>query len=924
MAELPRGTVTFLFTDIEGSTRRWEHDPDRMRAALARHDVLLAAAIEQHEGVVVKARGEGDSIFAVFDRATDAADAAISIQKSLSAEVWPTTEPIRVRMALHTGEAELRDGDYYGAAVNRCARLRAAGHGGQILLSRSTFDLIRDAPPAGVSLISLGEFRLKDLIRSEHVFQLTGSGLPSEFPPLRTLDLRANNLPVQRSPLIGREQELADLQRMLLRDDVGLVTLTGPGGTGKTRLSLQVAADVIEQFEDGAFFVGLAPISDPSLMAPTIALALGIETGNRPALDSLKDYCQERRLLLILDNFEQLLAAAPIVADLLRASAGLKIVVTSRAALRIRGETEFPVPPLALPNPKMLPAPTALAQFAAVALFIERATAIRPDFAVTNENAPAVAEICARLDGLPLAIELAAARIRLLTPSAMLVRLDRRLPLLAGGARDLPARQQTLRSAIAWSHDLLDEAERVLFRRLGVFVGGCTIEAAEAVCADVGDQDRISVFDGIETLVSQSLLRQEEGQDGEPRVLMLETIREFALEQLDAAGETDSLRRQHATFFLDLAERADAQLSGPQQLRWLQHLDAEHDNLRAALNWSAAQPDERELAGRLVVSLTWFWHVRGHPLEMREWPTRVLACWPDSDRSLLRGRVLTRCGMAGWQQGDFIVARAWFEESLAIFGELGAIHDRALALFFLGNVVLATGERAGAEACYDECLTAYRQAGHAWGIGLALQGLGLIALLRDDLEAGEAHLEASLSSMRRAQDAWGSAHALNLLGDLARRQGDYERAGIRYDEGLACFRSLGTRGPMASLLHNLGYVALYRQDAQRAGEIFRESLSLFRDAGDKRGLAECMAGLAAVAAVGAQPERAAHLFGASEALLESIGARLSASNLDDYERNVATARKGHDASAFAVAWSAGRAMTPEQAVAHALETPELT
>src|SRR5688572_21794958 len=362
---LPSGTVTFLFTDIEGSTRRWESDPDGMRAALARHDALLTATIARHGGVVVKARGEGDSFFAVFDRATDATSAACSVQERLGAEPWPTDGPLRVRMALHTGEADLRDGDYYGAAVNRCARLRMAGHGGQVLLSQSTYDLVRDAALPGLEFVSLGEFRLKDLVRPEHIFQLSTASLPAEFPALRTLDLRANNLPVQRSPLIGREQELGKLQQVLRRDDVGLVTMTGPGGTGKTRLSLQLAADVIDHFADGAFFVGLAPLSDPDLVASSIAQTIGVEIGNRPAIDRLKDYCQGKQLLLILDNFEQVLPAASVVADLLGASAGLKIVVTSRSALRIGGEYEFPVPPLALPNPEVRHAPEALSMFAA-------------------------------------------------------------------------------------------------------------------------------------------------------------------------------------------------------------------------------------------------------------------------------------------------------------------------------------------------------------------------------------------------------------------------------------------------------------------------------------------------------------------------------------------------------------------------------
>jgi predicted ATPase/class 3 adenylate cyclase len=922
MTELPSGTVTFLFTDIEGSTRLWESNPVAMQAALARHDAVLTATIERHGGVVVKARGEGDSFFAAFARASDAAGAAITIQEALWAEAWPANTLIRARIALHTGEVELREGDYYGAAVNRCARLRAAGHGGQILISQSTYDLIRDAPPPGAELVSLGECRLRDLVRPEQVFQLTALDLPAEFPPLRTLDARPNNLPVQRSPLIGREQDLADLQQLILRDDVGLVTLTGPGGTGKTRLGLQVAADLLDHFADGAFFVNLAPISDVSLVASSIAQALGIQTGTRPAAEGLKDYASGKQLLLILDNFEQILSATPLVAELLSASAGLKIVVTSRAALRIRGEYEFPVPALALPNPGRLPSPAALSQFTAVALFIERATAIRPDFAVTNENAPAVAEICARLDGLPLAIELAAARIRLLTPQAMLARLDRRLPLLTGGARDLPTRHQTLRSTIAWSYDLLDDdAERALFRRLGVFVGGCTIEAIEAVCADVGNSESLLALDGIESLVSKSLLRQEEGSAGEPRFQMMETIREFALEQLAAAGETASLRRQHATFFLGLAEQAALHLLGPRQLPWLERLDAENDNLRAALSWSLAEPGEVESASRVAVALFWFWTFRSHLSEMRDWLTRALDRSTGANRTLLRARLLTQLAVADWQQGDFSSARArgWLDESLSICRELGAARDLAFALYFLGMIAMATGDPATAEARYGESLTTYRELGDAWGLSQPLLGLGRVALERGDLERAQVYLEECLASVRRAGEPFGMAQALNSLGDVARRQGDYGRARALYEEGLAHFGSLGTRWSAAGLLHNLAYVSLYQQDGTRAAELFAESLALFREAGDKRGLAECLAGFAAVAAVGGQPARGARLFGASEALLEAIDARLSPSNLTDYERNLAVARGGLDVVAFAAAWSEGRAMPPELAAAYALE-----
>jgi class 3 adenylate cyclase len=496
MAELPGGTVTFLLTDVEGSTTLWEQAPEAMRVALARHDVLFEAAVHHHDGVHIRPRGEGDSRFAVFTSAPNAVSAAVTIQRAFAEEQWRTPRPIKVRIGVHSGEAELRDGDYYGSAVNRCARIRGIGHGGQTLLSEATAALVQDRLASDVTLLDLGEHRLKDLTRPEHVFQLEVSDLPDHFPSLVSLDSRPHNLPIQPTPLIGRERELQAVHQLLTHDDIRLVTLTGPGGIGKTRLSLQVAAEVMDRFLDGVYFVALAPISDPELVPATIAQVLEIrDVGGRPVRDSLKDYLRNRCLLLLLDNFEQILPAAPVVSELLGASPGLKVLVTSRAPLELRAEHELAVPPLALPNRQHPPPADTLSQFGAVALFIERAAAIKPDFAVTNDTAPAVAEICHRLDGLPLAIELAAARVRLLNPQTMLTRLEHRLPLLTGGARDLPARQQTLRGAIDWSHDLLEPHEQRLFRQLAVFVGGFTLETAEAVC-HVDSGLEVDVLDG--------------------------------------------------------------------------------------------------------------------------------------------------------------------------------------------------------------------------------------------------------------------------------------------------------------------------------------------------------------------------------------------------------------------------------------------
>jgi class 3 adenylate cyclase len=482
MADLPTGTVTFLFTDIEGSTKLWERDAEAMKAALVRHDEILREAIEDKGGFVFKT--VGDAFCCAFPTAPDAIKAALSAQRSLCTEEWNEGCTIRARMALHTGTVEARGGDYYGPPVNRVARLLSAGHGGQTLLSHAIQELVRDELPSGTNLRDLGEKRLKDLFRPERVFQVIAPGLPSEFPPLRTLDAYRNNLPLQPTPLVGREREVEAVCERLRSPDVRLLTLVGPGGTGKTRVGLQAAVELLEEFEGGVFLVALAAIADPALVGSTIARALGLtETGDQPPEEILKSYVRERQLLLLLDNFEQVLEAAPLLDVLLGAAPRLKVLATSRAPLRLYGEHEFPVPPLLLPDTVHLPETETLAQYEAVRLFIERARAVKPDFTVTNENAPAVAEICARLDGLPLAIELAAARIRLLPPQAMLFRLSNRMKLLTGGARNLPERQQTLRGAIEWSYDLLDPEEQTLFARLSVFAGGRTLEAIEARCA---------------------------------------------------------------------------------------------------------------------------------------------------------------------------------------------------------------------------------------------------------------------------------------------------------------------------------------------------------------------------------------------------------------------------------------------------------
>src|SRR5215216_1569219 len=495
----------------------WESNVPAMQVALARHDEILRGATEQHGGYVFKTIG--DAFCCAFRTAPDALETSLFAQRALLSKVgWPEeTGPLLVRMALHTGTTEERDGDYFGPPVNRVARLLSAAHGAQVLLSLPTHEMVRDQLPAGTSLTDLGEHRLKDLFRPERVFQLSTPELPSEFPHLRTLEAYRNNLSLQPTPLVGREKEVSEVRDLLRSEETRLLTLTGPGGIGKTRLALQAAADLLDDFSDGAFLVPLATLTEAELFFSAVAETLGVrETGEQSLDESLKDYLHERRLLLVLDNFEQVLGAAPAVTQLLAAAPGLKVLATSRAPLGLYGEHEFPVPPLTLPDLKRPPPLERLTQYEAVGLFVERARAVKPDFSITNESAPAVAEICVRLDGLPLAIELAAARIKMLPPKAMLPRLSSRLKLLTGGARDLPVRQRTLRGAIEWSHTLLGDGEKTLFARMAVFSGGRTLEAVEAVCDAQGDLP-VDTFEGVSSLLDKSLLRQEEGPEGEPR-----------------------------------------------------------------------------------------------------------------------------------------------------------------------------------------------------------------------------------------------------------------------------------------------------------------------------------------------------------------------------------------------------------------------
>jgi predicted ATPase/class 3 adenylate cyclase len=917
MASPPTGTVTFLFTDIEGSTKLWEDNAPAMQAALARHDELLRLAIEEHGGYLFKT--VGDAFCCAFPTAPDALEAALEAQRLLLKERWGESTTLRVRMALHIGAAEEREGDYFGPPVNRVARLLSAAHGGQVLLSLPTHEMVRDQLPAGMSLTDLGEHRLKDLFRPERVFQLSAAELPSEFPPLRTLDAYRNNLPLQPTPLVGREKEVSEVCDLLRGDETRLLTLTGPGGIGKTRLALQAAADLLDDFSDGAFLVPLATLTEAELLLPTVAETLGVrESGEQPLDESLKDYLSERRVLLVLDNFEQVLGAAPTVTELLAGAPGLKVLATSRAPLGLYGEKEYAVPPLSVPDVRHLPDLKTLSQYEAVRLFIERAKSAKADFEVTDDSAPAVAEICVRLDGLPLAIELAAARIKMLPPRAMLHRLGSRLKLLTGGARDLPERQRTLRGTIEWSHALLDEGERTLFGRLAVFSGGRTLEAIEAICDAEGDLP-VDAFDGISSLVDKSLLRQEEGPGGEPRFVMLETVHEFAREKLRQSAEAEQIKRVHAEYFLTVAEEAFPELRGPHQLEWLERLEAEHDNMRAALSW-ALDRKEVESALRLGSALSGFWSVRDYQSEGRRWLGEALAM--DGRVSPeVRAMALAGAGWLAMDQGDLGRAQEACEEGLELLANEAreeASEARLWLLGFLGWVAWQREQHEQAKQLFEEGLALSQEMSDIWWLATSLSNLAVVSQSLGNSERATELYYESMGLLREQGDKHSLAINLNNLAMVVYSQGDLGRAAQLTEEAVALFRELGARGDAALGLCNLGWIALLQDDLGRTTDLYRESLSLSWDTGLNQIVQGSLEGLACLAGAQGKTERATQLWGAAQALHETKGIPRDIDFLAEADARISAVRSGMGEEAWEEAWHKGRAMTLDEAVSYAL------
>lgn len=881
---LPSGTITFLFTDIEGSSKLWDQRSEPMRDALACHDAIVRRAIESHNGRVFKT--VGDAFCAAFHTAPEALAAALAAQRGLQAHEWAEVETLRVRMALHTGEAELRDEDYFGQPLNRVARLLAIGHGGQVLLSDVTHGLVGNLLPEAASLRPMGLHRLKDLQQPELVFQLCHPDLPSGFPPLRSLSPNLTNLPVQITSFIGRNKEMEEVQQLLA--ETRLLTLTGAGGCGKTRLAQHVAANLVEDYPDGVWLVELAALTAGGLVAQAVASALGIrEEPGRSLARTLTDSLRYKTLLLLMDNCEHLAAECAGLADsLLRSCPNMKVVATSREPLNIAGETTYRVPSMLPADPGRLALeeqdlPAALMDYDAVRLFVERARSHRPEFILTSRNAPAVAQVCSRLDGIPLAIELAAARIRAMTVEQVAQRLDDRFRLLTGGSRTALPRQQTLRATIDWSYNQLSEVEQTLFHRLSVFAGGWTLEAAEAVCCGEGIESW-EVLDLLTSLVEKSLVLLEE-QDAQARYRLLETVRQYGGERLEEVGKQSQVRDKHRDYFLALV-----QASGSDRKTWLARLEAEHDNLRGALARCLDDADASEavlgLVTRLVsphdpYSLFNFWYLRGYWSEGREWLERALqrsSALSDS----LRAEVLRATGsMAGYQQ-DYECAAPLLAESVALWRELGDKRHTAGGLLDLGFMHWQQGDYARATEALQACLAIQRELGAA-------------------------------SSM-----AWTLAYQGGVFYD----EGRCTEARAACEESLTLLEGWDTWG-RALCLETLAKVALSEAEPVRATALLAESLRLRQELGHKWGMVECLRTFAAVAALREQPRRAAQLYGAAEVLGEASGIPVSPNFRARYDRDLAAVRQALGDGAFASQFAAGRALSWDQAIAYALEEP---
>ena len=954
MINLPSGTVTFLFTDIEGSTKLAQEYPDAMPMLLARHHEILHQSIQSYNGYVFQV--VGDSFAAAFHSASDALHAAVDAQQLLQRESW-TPAPIKVRMGIHTGAAQLQidsnDNTYSGyATLASTQRIMSAGHGGQILVSGATCGLVPDMLPADSEFQDMGEKRLKDLLRPEHLYQLNISGLPSSFPPLKTLDIFLNNLPTQLTTFIGRENEIAEVKQEL--ELHRLVTLTGSGGTGKTRLSLQVAADLLEKFDHGVWFIELAPLADPELIPRTILSTIGIiEQPGKMPIEILKEYLHEKKVLILLDNCEHLIeASAQVTNALLNAAPKLRILASSREALGVKGEMSYPVPSLSLPDIKHLPVIEQLSQYEAVRLFIDRALLVAPHFGVDKDNAPHIAQICYRLDGIPLAIELAAARTKMMSVEQISARLNDRFHLLTGGARTALPRQQTLRALIDWSYDLLTENEQVLLRCLSVFADGWTLEAAEDVCA--GDViESYEVLDLLTQLVNKSLVVvMEHSQSGETRYRMLETIRQYAREKLMEIGNGESIRDKHLAYFVKLVEQAEPELYRSTQVFWFNKLDDELDNLRMALEWALTTNVE---PGLRIAVIPWrFWNTRGYYSEMGTWLSQYLKQYRKTDVLYVQALIAFTSSLL--EQGNFSETIKVAKQSLQMARAISHRPLEAISLSSLGVTILlqgnvsegiplleqslaisrAIGDKIGQadtleKLAFDnsnlelaisyarECVELRRELGDLLGIAVNLNTLALLTSYKRDFRSAVTWVEEALSISRQSGFRSVEAYVLGVYGSLEYWQSNYSQAVAYFEQQILLCEKLGDHYENLWAHVHIAYAILRMGDIQQASRMFEKSIQDTRISGLTIALVYAVEGLASLNVNQGQFARATQLFAWTDAMREKIGDHRPLVEQDSVECDLVLIHSKVADSDFASLSAEGLRMTVEEAVTLALE-----
>jgi predicted ATPase/class 3 adenylate cyclase/Tfp pilus assembly protein PilF len=902
--KLPGGTVTLVFTDIEGSTRLLHTLGPGYEDALATHRRLLREAFLVHCGIEVDT--QGDAFFYAFSRAHDALAGAIQGQRALASHPWPGGAELRVRMGIHTGEPTVTQEGYVGSDVHLGARICAAAWGEQILVSDPTA-LLAQLPD--LSLRDLGEHSLKDIDHPLRLHQVLAAGLRQAFPPLRTASSHPTNLPPKLSPLLGRTEDITELVSLLAAPDSRIVTLTGPGGVGKTRVALAAGAEMLRSFEDGVFFVDLSALADPALVVGAIAAALGLrESPGRTVAETVADYLASRNTLLILDNLEHLLGAVAEVSALVSSASSLKVLVTSREPLRIEGEMEFPLSPLALPLSG--DEPEDILASSAVELFVTRAQAVRPAFIVSPEAAPYVAQICRRLDGLPLAIELAAARVKVLSVAALASRLEDSLAALGSGRRDASDRQRTLKGAIAWSYELLEDDEQRLFARLGVFAGGWTLEAAEAVC----DRDDLSfdVLQGLSSLVDKSLVRQVEGD--EERFSMLETIRSFATDKLRQSPEADEIRRAHAHYFRELAEEAAPHLVGARQKEWLDRLERDHDNLRTALEWALTEGSP--LALEIAAALWRFWDIRGYVTEARRWLADTLS--HPFDNFLTRATVMRAAGSLAEAQGSYDEARRLIDSALEIYRSHDDERNVVLCLIELAVIARMQGALENARAFSEQAVKSARHANDGWALARALVSLGEEAVEASNVVEARALYQEALALEREVQDKRGILLVTNNLGELELHSGDPQQASRYLQEAVSLAEETGDVTGRASALGNFGLVALLEENAAKAEGHFVSALQIGTRVGSPYLVAGCLEGLSIAVMMGGRLYAGACLFGAAQRARQEGGLHDVPSERSLYEVHIAAAMTALGPERWLEGVTQGGAMTADEAARVAL------